>query len=62
VAAVAEEPSLAAYHLLPATLGALHAEAGRPEEAAAFFRAALGQAPSEADGRYLRQRLAELAG
>jgi RNA polymerase sigma-70 factor (ECF subfamily) len=62
VAAVAEEPSLAGYHLLPATLGTLHAEAGRRGEAVACFQAAVEQAPSEADRRYLRSRLAHVAG
>ncbi|MFD2028045.1 RNA polymerase sigma factor [Promicromonospora aerolata] len=57
---VASAPELAAYHLLPATRADLLRRAGRPVEAAAEYRRALGQADREGDRRLLGRRLADL--
>ena len=54
--------ALAGYHLLPATRADLLRRLGRPEEAAAAYREALALAPTEAERRYLRRRLAEVDG
>jgi RNA polymerase sigma-70 factor (ECF subfamily) len=54
---IADDPSLRHYHLLLATRGSLLLEAGRPAEAAPCFRAALEQAGSEPERRFLLRRL-----
>jgi RNA polymerase sigma-70 factor, ECF subfamily len=51
---------LARYHLLPATQADLLRRLGRNEEAAQAYREALELAPSEAEQRFLRRRLAAL--
>ncbi|HCU49304.1 MAG TPA: RNA polymerase subunit sigma-24, partial [Micromonosporaceae bacterium] len=48
------------YYLLPATRADLLRRLGRVKEARASYEAALGQAPTEAERRYLCRRLAEL--
>jgi RNA polymerase sigma-70 factor (ECF subfamily) len=53
--------TLAAYHLLPATRADLLRRLGRGAEAAAAYRDALALAPTEAERRYLHQRLRETA-
>ncbi len=50
---------LAGYHLLPATQADLLRRLGRSAEAAAAYREALALAPTDAERRYLRRRLAE---
>jgi RNA polymerase sigma-70 factor (ECF subfamily) len=52
---------LAGYHLLPATQADLLRRLGRPAEAAAAYREALALAPTDAERRFLRCRLAETA-
>jgi RNA polymerase sigma-70 factor (ECF subfamily) len=49
---------LEGYYLLPATRADLLRRVGRMDAAAASYRAALGLAPTEAERRYLRRRLA----
>jgi RNA polymerase sigma-70 factor (ECF subfamily) len=58
--AVASAPELAAYHLLPSMRADLLRRAGRPAEAAAEYRRALGQVDREGDRRVLLRRLADL--
>ncbi|MFD2793307.1 RNA polymerase sigma factor [Promicromonospora vindobonensis] len=58
---VASAPELAAYHLLPAMRADLLRRAGRPVEAAAEYRRALGLVDREGDRRFLARRLADLA-
>jgi RNA polymerase sigma-70 factor (ECF subfamily) len=53
--------ALAGYHLLPATRADLLRRLGRGAEAAAAYRDALALAPTEAERRYLHQRLGETA-
>jgi tetratricopeptide (TPR) repeat protein len=53
--------ALAGYHLLPATCADLLRRLGRGAEAAAAYRHALALAPTEAERRYLHQRLSETA-
>ena len=53
--------ALADYHLLPATRADLLRRADRSPEAADAYRAALALAPSDAEARYLRRRLAEVS-
>ena len=53
---------LAGYHLLPATRADLLRRLGRPAEAAAAYRRALGLAATDAERRYLTRRLAETTG
>lgn len=53
-------PELADYHLLPAMRADLLRRAGRPAEAAAEYRRALGQVDREGDRRLLSLRLAEV--
>jgi RNA polymerase sigma-70 factor (ECF subfamily) len=48
------------YHLLPATRADLLRRAGRVVEARAAYEAAVDQAPTEPERRYLRNRLDEL--
>lgn len=50
---------LPGYHLLPAAKADLLRRAGRLEEAAAAYRAALDLAPEGAERRYLERRLRE---
>jgi RNA polymerase sigma-70 factor, ECF subfamily len=52
---------LAGYHLLPATQADLLRRLGRAAEAAAAYREALELAPTDAERRFLRRRLAETA-
>ena len=54
-----ESGELAGYHLLPATQADLLRRLGRAAEAAAAYREALALAPTDAERRYLRRRLAE---
>ncbi|WP_326838208.1 RNA polymerase sigma factor [Amycolatopsis rhabdoformis] len=49
------------YHLLPATRADLLRRLGRLDEAAQAYRAALALAGNDADRRFLRRRLAEVA-
>jgi RNA polymerase sigma-70 factor, ECF subfamily len=51
---------LAGYHLLPATRADLLRRLDRRAEAAAAYREALELAPTDAERRYLRRRLAEV--
>jgi RNA polymerase sigma-70 factor (ECF subfamily) len=53
---------LAGYHLLPATRADLLRRGGHATGAAHSYREALDLAPTEAERRYLRRRLAELDG
>ena len=53
-------PVLDSYHLLPAALGALHAEAGDAARAAACYREALGKTESEPERRFLERKLREV--
>lgn len=57
---LAEDGALNEYYLLPATRADLLRRAGRGAEARANYEAALTLAPTEAERRYLRRRLAEL--
>lgn len=57
VEAVADDPALERYHLLPATLGTLRERMGQPELAAEEYRAALALASSAADRAQLRRKL-----
>ncbi|MGN7702762.1 RNA polymerase sigma factor [Cellulosimicrobium sp. 22601] len=59
--AVAAEPALAGYHLLPAVRAELLERAGRPAEAAVDLRRALALVDREGDRRLLERRLAGLA-
>jgi RNA polymerase sigma-70 factor (ECF subfamily) len=52
---------LEGYHLLPATRADLLRRLGRTEEAAAAYRAALELAGTEAERRYLAQRVTEVS-
>ncbi|MFI2365927.1 RNA polymerase sigma factor [Promicromonospora sp. NPDC019610] len=58
---LASAPELAAYHLLPAVRADLLRRAGRPGEAAAEYRQALGQVDRAGDRLLLRRRLTELS-
>lgn len=51
---------LAGHHLLPAARADLSRRAGRLDEAAAHYRAAIALAPTEPERRYLVRRLGEL--
>jgi len=62
VEALAEEPSLAAYHLVPATLGALNRRLGREDLASGYYREAAARAPSAAERRYFEAQVAALGG
>jgi RNA polymerase sigma-70 factor (ECF subfamily) len=53
---------LAGYHLLPATRADLLRRMGRPAEAAAAYRRAIGLAATDAERRYLARRLEETTG
>ncbi|GAA1710956.1 sigma-70 family RNA polymerase sigma factor [Isoptericola hypogeus] len=60
VDALAADPALAGYHLLPAVRAELCTRAGRPAEAADALRAALALVDREGDRRLLLRRLAAL--
>jgi RNA polymerase sigma-70 factor (ECF subfamily) len=57
IEAIAADPALACYHLLPAALGSLFLESGRPGIAAAQYRAALALPCSAPERRFLERRL-----
>jgi RNA polymerase sigma-70 factor (ECF subfamily) len=57
---LASSGRLDGYHLLPATRADLLRRAGRSAEAKAAYEEALGLAPTEAERRYLSERLREL--
>jgi predicted RNA polymerase sigma factor len=56
LAAVAGEPALAGYHLLPSVRGDLLERAGREDEARAEFRRAAELAGNEAERALLLRR------
>jgi RNA polymerase sigma-70 factor, ECF subfamily len=60
--ALAAEPRLASYHLLPSARADLLRRLGRREEAARAYRQALDLAGNEPEREFLRRRLAELGG
>lgn len=60
--ALLERIELPGYHLLPAAKADLLRQLGRRPEAAAAYRAALHLVQTEAERRFLEQRLAEVAG
>jgi RNA polymerase sigma-70 factor (ECF subfamily) len=60
VEAVAATGELDGYHLLPATRADLLRRLGRRTESVAAYREALALAPTDAERRFLRRRLAEL--
>ena len=60
--AIAAEPALARYHLLPSVRGDLLAKAGRPKEARAEFERAAELAGNERERELLRRRAAECPG
>ncbi len=62
VDSLAAEGALDGYYLLPATRADLLRRLERRAEAADAYRAALVLAPTEPERRYLRRRLAEVAG
>jgi RNA polymerase sigma-70 factor, ECF subfamily len=57
---IAASGRLDEYHLLPATRADLLRRAGRTAEAKAAYEEALRLAPTEAERRYLSERLREL--
>jgi RNA polymerase sigma-70 factor (ECF subfamily) len=59
---LAQRGELGSYHLLSATRADLLRRRGELEQAAAEYRQALELAPTEAERRFLRRRIAELAG
>jgi RNA polymerase sigma-70 factor, ECF subfamily len=58
---IANDPALARYYLLPATMGELAGESGDLARAAACFRAALACECSQPERRFLERRLRETA-
>ncbi|NUS56246.1 MAG: sigma-70 family RNA polymerase sigma factor [Streptomycetaceae bacterium] len=60
VDALAESGALDGYYLLPATRADLLRRDGRPAEAAASYEEALELAPTDAERRYLRDRISGL--
>ncbi len=58
LARLAASGRLEGYHLLPAAQADLSRRAGRYADAAAFYRTAIGLAPTEPERRYLERRLA----
>ncbi|MEO8697854.1 MAG: RNA polymerase sigma factor [Acidimicrobiales bacterium] len=62
VDAIAASGALAGYYLLPATRADLLRRLGRSSEAAPAYRDALALASTDAEGRYLARRLAEVSG
>jgi predicted RNA polymerase sigma factor len=61
VEAIAAEPSLQSYHLLPSVRGDLLARLGRSVEARAEFERAAAMTRNDAERNVLLQRAAELA-
>jgi RNA polymerase sigma-70 factor (ECF subfamily) len=59
---LAQRGELASYHLLAATRADLLRRRGDREQAAAEYERALTLAPSDAERRFLRRRITELAG
>jgi RNA polymerase sigma-70 factor (ECF subfamily) len=59
VEAIADDPVLARYYLLPATMGELARESGDAARAAEFFRAALACECSQPERRFLERKLRE---
>jgi RNA polymerase sigma-70 factor (ECF subfamily) len=59
---LAQRGELGSYYLLPATRADLLRRSGELEQAAAEYQQALELAPTEAERRFLRRRIAELAG
>jgi predicted RNA polymerase sigma factor len=57
--AIAEEPALARYHLLPSVRGDLLVKAGRREEARVEFERAAELAGNERERELLRRRARE---
>jgi RNA polymerase sigma-70 factor, ECF subfamily len=57
--AVADEPALRGYHLLPAARADLYRRLGRRAEAARAYRAALDLVGNEPERVFLARRLAE---
>ncbi len=57
LAQIEHHPSLANYHLLPATLGELSSELGDYGKAAAYYQTALGLSCTEPERRLLQKRL-----
>ncbi|HEX7706964.1 MAG TPA: sigma-70 family RNA polymerase sigma factor [Thermoanaerobaculia bacterium] len=62
IARIEQRGDLADYHLLPASKAALLLRAGRREEAAEAYRAALALVTNTAERRYLERRLVEATG
>jgi RNA polymerase sigma-70 factor (ECF subfamily) len=60
VESIADDPALARYYLLPATMGELAWESGDAVRAAECFRAALACECSAPERRFLERRLGEL--
>jgi RNA polymerase sigma-70 factor (ECF subfamily) len=60
VDSIADDPLLARYYLLPATMGELARESGDAARAAACFRAALACECSQPERRFLERRLDEV--
>ena len=58
---LADEPALAAYHLLPSVRGDLLLKLGRRDEARAAFEAALALAENRRERDLLRRRADEAA-
>jgi RNA polymerase sigma-70 factor (ECF subfamily) len=58
---LAADGTLADYHLLPATRADLLRRLGRFDEAAEAYRRALALAGTDAERRFLHQRLAEVS-
>jgi RNA polymerase sigma-70 factor (ECF subfamily) len=55
--AVADDPQLRGYHVLPSAQAALWLEAGHPDRAARCYRRALALAQAEPERRWLTRRL-----
>ena len=55
------DPTLSAYHLVPATRADLLRRLGRHDEAAAAYREAIAMVRTEAERRYLERRLVEVS-
>jgi RNA polymerase sigma-70 factor (ECF subfamily) len=62
VSELAQRGELASYHLLAATRADLLRRRGDLTQAAAEYQRALTLAPSEAERRFLRGRIAQLSG
>ena len=55
------DPTLSAYHLVPATRADLLRRLGRHDEAAAAYREAIAMVRTDAERRYLERRLVEVS-